>query len=134
MLTQRSGSKMFIPNAEFHKAYQKIKSDALETHPAPSIIIFVAPTPDAICACRLFTVWLPAPHSLALVAVLQAWLPSDKYIVVFVQALLRYDYVAYEVRPVVGYDDVFTIKDEIAERGDAVCGACWQCPAHEAIG
>jgi hypothetical protein len=37
------------------------------------------------------------------------------------QALLRYDFVAYEVRPVVGYDDVFTIKDEITQRGDAVC-------------
>jgi hypothetical protein len=47
---------MFVPNTEFHKAYQKIKQDALETHPAPSVLIFVAATPDAICSVRLLTV------------------------------------------------------------------------------
>ena len=55
---------MFVPNDQYLKAYQKIKEDALSCHPAISILIFVAATPDALCACRLWTVRLRDHSSL----------------------------------------------------------------------
>eukprot|EP00041_Stephanoeca_diplocostata_P020331 m.453060 g.453060 ORF g.453060 m.453060 type:complete len:591 (+) comp21546_c0_seq1:237-2009(+) len=73
---------MFIAAGEFDKAYKRIKEDALKGD--CTVMIFVAPNTDSLCACWILT------------------------------SLLKSDFIRYKMLPVADLTDLQTAKDVLA--------------------
>lgn len=71
---------------EYDRAYERIKRHSLEG--GMSVLIFVAPDCDAICACRIFT------------------------------GMLRADCIRYKIKPVSGYKDIKRLNDKMVKGND----------------
>lgn len=87
---------MHLDAADYRKAYDAIKATSLLHNSDCSIVMFVAtPDTDALCACKILTVYLMCILKLTL------------------KDLLTCDYLAHKVVPVGGYDDIARVNEQL---------------------
>ena len=75
--------KMLLDQRKLDFAYEQIVQDAAKARGACTVIIFVAPNCDAMCACRILSY------------------------------MLRADAVSYKIKPVAGYGDIAVANEEL---------------------
>lgn len=74
---------MLLDQARLDFAYEQILQDAAKVRGACSVLIFVAPNCDAMCACRI------------------------------ISYMLRGDAVSYKIKPVSGYGDIAAANEDL---------------------
>lgn len=74
---------MLLDQARLEFAYEQIVQDAAKTRGACSVLLFVAPNCDAMCACRILSY------------------------------MLRADAVSYKIKPVAGYGDIAAANEDL---------------------
>lgn len=74
---------MLLDQRRLDFAYEQIVQDAAKARGASTVMIFVAPNCDAMCACRILSY------------------------------MLRADAVSYKIKPVAGYGDIAAANDEL---------------------
>ncbi|CAM9275606.1 unnamed protein product [Discosporangium mesarthrocarpum] len=91
---------MLLEQHQLEIAYEQIVEDAAKAGGACTVVIFVAPNCDAMCACRIFTY------------------------------MLRADAISYKIKPVSGYGDIAAANEELIKGNDELrsvvminCGA-----------
>lgn len=78
---------MLLDQRKLDFAYEQIVQDAAKARGACTVMIFVAPNCDAMCACRILSY------------------------------MLRADAVSYKIKPVAGYGDIAVANDELLKVG-----------------
>lgn len=78
---------MLLDQRKLDFAYEQIVQDAAKARGACTVMIFVAPNCDAMCACRILSY------------------------------MLRADAVSYKIKPVAGYGDITVANDELLKVG-----------------
>jgi hypothetical protein len=101
---------MLLDRHRFHEAYQSIRAAAASAAGKCSVLIFVAPSCDAMAACRLLSVRAGIPPELHILVLIS----------LYVQALLSSDDVKYKIRPVAGYGDLIDANNELIVRSSTV--------------
>lgn len=81
--TSRYFSTMLLDQRRLDFAYDQIVQDAAKARGACTVMIFVAPNCDAMCACRILSY------------------------------MLRADAVSYKIKPVAGYGDIAAANQEL---------------------
>ncbi|CAM9308546.1 unnamed protein product, partial [Hapterophycus canaliculatus] len=91
---------MLLDQRRLDFAYEQIVQDAAKARGACTVLVFVAPNCDAMCACRIFSY------------------------------MLRADAVAYKIKPVAGYGDIAAANEDLIKGNDDIrsvvminCGA-----------
>lgn len=74
---------MLLDQVRLNFAYEQILQDAAKARGACSVLVFVAPNCDAMCACRILSY------------------------------MLRADAVSYKIKPVAGYGDIATANEDL---------------------
>lgn len=74
---------MLLDQRRLDFAYEQIVQDAAKARGASTVMIFVAPNCDAMCACRILSY------------------------------MLRADAVSYKIKPVAGYGDIAAANEEL---------------------
>lgn len=74
---------MLLDQRRLDFAYKQIVQDAAKARGACTVLVFVAPNCDAMCACRIFCY------------------------------MLRADAVAYKIKPVAGYGDIAAANEDL---------------------
>lgn len=74
---------MLLDQRRLDFAYEQIIQDAAKSRGASTVMIFVAPNCDAMCACRILSY------------------------------MLRADAVSYKIKPVSGYGDIAAANEEL---------------------
>lgn len=74
---------MLLDQRQLDSAYEQIVQDAAKARGACTVIVFVAPNCDAMCACRILSY------------------------------MLRADAVSYKIKPVAGYGDIAAANEEL---------------------
>lgn len=82
---------MLLDQRKLDFAYEQIVQDAAKARGACTVMIFVAPNCDAMCACRILSY------------------------------MLRADAVSYKIKPVAGYGDIAAANDELLKVGSNNC-------------
>ena len=91
---------MLIPPEKFHQLFTFIRDDASTT--GCSVVIFVAPDPDSVCASRILTV---RAHSLE-----EIYCDSNLF---WEQNLLQSEFISYSLKPVCGYEYLLEAVEKI---------------------
>lgn len=74
---------MLLDQARLDFAYEQIVQDAAKARGACTVMVFVSPNCDAMCACRILSY------------------------------MLRADAVSYKIKPVSGYGDIAAANDDL---------------------
>lgn len=81
---------MLLDQRRLDFAYEQIVQDAAKARGACTVLVFVAPNCDAMCACRILSY------------------------------MLRADAISYKIKPVAGYGDIAAANEELIKvRGRA---------------
>lgn len=82
---------MLLDQRRLDFAYEQIVQDAAKARGACTVLVFVAPNCDAMCACRILSY------------------------------MLRADAVSYKIKPVAGYGDIAAANEELVKVCAYVC-------------
>lgn len=78
---------MLLDQRRLDFAYEQIVQDAAKARGACTVLVFVAPNCDAMCACRILSY------------------------------MFRADAVSYKIKPVAGYGDIAAANEELVKVG-----------------
>ena len=107
---------MLLPGQRSEQAYERIKGRASGN----SVLIFVAPECDALCACATLTVSITRTFGSFCHQALHGCFLRMSLLVWCAQELLQSDMIQYTLKPVSGLDDIVKANKELIENSEEV--------------